>query len=79
MPWKVLKIVWQNWKKKAKENKEKVVIHCQFGQERTGIMLVIYLMEFKGFNVIRFRIICLIEMSKRFLILIHYSIIQFQI
>lgn len=26
---------------------EKVVIHCQFGQERTGQMLAIYLMEFK--------------------------------
>ena len=37
--------------KKAKENNEKVVIHCQFGQERTGIMLVIYLIEIKGFNV----------------------------
>ncbi|OLS25120.1 MAG: hypothetical protein HeimC2_19920 [Candidatus Heimdallarchaeota archaeon LC_2] len=36
---------------KAKKKNEKVVIHCQFGQERTGIMLVVYLIKIKGYNV----------------------------
>ena len=36
---------------KAKEKNEKVVVHCQFGQERTGIMLVLYLIKLKGYNV----------------------------
>lgn len=31
----------------ALKNDEKVVVHCQFGQERTGILLVIYLVKFK--------------------------------
>jgi protein-tyrosine phosphatase len=35
----------------AKKNKGKVVIHCQFGQERTGILLAIYLVKFKGIGV----------------------------
>ncbi len=34
----------------AEKNNEKVVVHCQFGQERTGIMLIIYLVEIKGMN-----------------------------
>ncbi len=34
----------------AIENREKVVVHCQFGQERTGILLAIYLMRFKNMS-----------------------------
>ena len=30
---------------------EKMVIHCQFGQERTGIMIAIYLVEIKGMKL----------------------------
>jgi protein-tyrosine phosphatase len=32
----------------AKEKDEKVVIHCQFGQERTGMFLAVYLIEKKN-------------------------------
>lgn len=30
---------------------EKVVIHCQYGQERTGMLLVIYLIEIQGMSL----------------------------
>lgn len=36
---------------KAIKKNEKVVIHCQFGQERTGIMLVVYLIKIRGYTV----------------------------
>lgn len=35
----------------AKKTNQKVVIHCQFGQERTGILLVVYLLKFKNYKV----------------------------
>ncbi|MCE7736745.1 MAG: protein tyrosine phosphatase [Candidatus Heimdallarchaeota archaeon] len=34
----------------AMDNSEKVVVHCQFGQERTGILLALYLIKFKNFS-----------------------------
>ena len=30
---------------------DRMVIHCQFGQERTGIMIAIYLIEIKGMRL----------------------------
>ncbi len=40
-----------NFLTKAKKKNEKVVIHCQFGQERTGILLVVYLLKFRDYNL----------------------------
>lgn len=34
----------------ALDKKEKVVVHCQFGQERTGMLLAIYLIKFKDYS-----------------------------
>lgn len=33
-----------------KVNEEKAVIHCEYGQERTGIFLAAYLIEIKNFD-----------------------------
>lgn len=35
---------------KAERANEKVMIHCQYGQERTGCFLAIYLIEKKGYS-----------------------------
>lgn len=35
----------------AKSSDSKVLVHCQFGQERTGILLAIYLIEFVKMSV----------------------------
>lgn len=34
----------------AKDQEEKVVVHCQFGQERTGMFLAAYLIESKNLS-----------------------------
>ena len=31
---------------------EKLVVHCQYGQERTGMMLAIYLAEIQNYNTL---------------------------
>ncbi len=33
------------------QNSGKIVVHCQYGQERTGIMLAIYLVEIKNYSI----------------------------
>ncbi|MCH8906851.1 MAG: dual specificity protein phosphatase family protein [Candidatus Heimdallarchaeota archaeon] len=38
--------------REAKDSDSKVLVHCQFGQERTGILLAIYLMEFCKMSVV---------------------------
>jgi len=34
----------------AQKKNEKVVVHCQFGQERTGMLLAIYLIKFNNYS-----------------------------
>lgn len=37
---------------KIKDDQKKAVVHCQYGQERTGLFLAIYLMEFERYSSI---------------------------